>query len=149
MKKKMNILVALKFVEDPERLLEKSRIMSIDKDASIYLVHVLQDMPRMSFYSDAYRLWEEFRDTAVKETLKKMNTYIKKLSVMYPDIEPIVDVGDPAEIIVKCADKLKADLVVVGNQPQRGGITSVIHQHTGEKIVRLSKRPVLSVYLGR
>lgn len=149
MKKKMKILVALKFVEDPERIIEKSKIISITSDASIYLIHVLQDMPRMSFYSDAYKIWEEFRDTAVRETLKKMNNYIKKMSVEYPDIEPIVDVGDPAEIIVNTAEKLKVDLIIVGNQPKRKGISSLVHQHTGEKIVRLTKKPILSVYLGR
>jgi len=104
-------------------------------------------MPRLSFYSDAYKLWEEFRTTAVKETLKQMNRFIKEFSSRFPDIEPIVDVGDPAEVILNAADKLKADLIVVGNQP-KSRLQQMIHQNVGEKVVRLSKKPVLSIYLG-
>ena len=146
MKRKMKVLIALKFVEDPENLLKKSSFITGNIDASIYLVHVLQDMPRLSFYSDAYKLWEEFRTTAVKETLKQLNKFIKKFGTRFPDIEPLVDVGDPAEVILQIADKLKVDLIVVGNEP-RSRLQQMVHQNVGEKVVRLSKRPVLSIFL--
>lgn len=148
MKRKKRILLALKFIESPEHLLEKIQSMQIDPDASLYLVHVIHDMPRMSFYSDAYRLWEEFRNTVVVESLKRMNSYIKKFSVRFTDIESLVDVGDPAEVIVRIADKLKADMLIIGNNPQKPK-QHFIHHDTGTRIVQLSKKPVLSLYLGR
>ena len=147
MEKKMKILVALKFIENPDDLLNKALKIGARYNARIYIIHVLQDMPRLSFYSDAYQLWEEFRDKAVKETIRQMNNYIEPLSEQYNDIEPVVDVGDAAQMILEAADRLGVDLIVVGNH-SRTGFKHLVHHNVGEKVVRMSKIPVLSFFVG-
>lgn len=147
MKKSMKILVALKFIENPDDLLHRALEVASRYDSKIYIIHVLQDMPRLSFYSDAYELWEEFRDKAVKETIRRMNDYIEPLSKKYEDIEAIVDVGDASQMIIEESERLNVDLIVVGNH-SKSGIKHLVHHNVGEKVVRISKIPVLSFYVG-
>jgi len=100
------ILVALKFVENPDDILSLSVNLAKTYSAKMYVIHVVPDMPRLSFYSNAYELWEEFRNQAVKETLKQMTRYIKSFPGNFGDIEPIIEVGDAAEKIVDDIERL-------------------------------------------
>jgi nucleotide-binding universal stress UspA family protein len=105
-------------------------------------------MPHLSFYYDVYQLWEEFRDKAMKETLKQMNVYIEKLSEKFKDVEPLVAVGEPYEAILDEAERLDVDLIIIGNQGLTG-LAKMLHNNVGEKVITLSKRPVLSFAIGK
>ncbi len=147
MEEQVRIIVALKFIEEPDDLLNRALKVANKYNAKIYLLHVLQDMPHLSFYSDSYKYWVEFRDAAVRDTIKQMAKYIEKLSGEFEEVEPIVVVGEPVEAILNEADRIDADLIIVGNHAL-SGLKHFMHHNIGEKIVRLSKRPVLSFYLG-
>ena len=127
----MKILVALKFIEEPDDLLNNALQVANKYNAKIYLLHVLQDMPHLSFYSDSYRYWVEFRDAAVKDTIRQMTKYIDTLSCEFNTIESLVVVGEPVHAILKEADRIDADLVIVEN-PRRNqvqdGLSSLDHQ---------------------
>ncbi|MCP4129482.1 MAG: universal stress protein [bacterium] len=143
---KATILVGLQFIENPKKILEESLKVAKKYQAKIYIMHVIEEMPRASFYYDAYKIWEDFRDKAVKETLGEMNKYIKELSHDFDDIEPIIEVGNPVDKIVEEAEKLEVDLIIVGHHV-RTTFQHLLHHNIGEKIMRLSKRPVLSFYI--
>ncbi len=141
---KMKILVPLEFTESPDEILKRALSVAEKYEADIYTLHVIEDMPRISFYSDAYQLWEEFRDRAVKETMEEMNTYIKKLSSKFGTIEPIIEVGITCDKILETADRLDIDLIIIGHHVRRGILKHMVHNNVAEKIVRLSTRPVLT-----
>jgi len=148
MKEKMKILVALKLIESADELMERAMKVASRYEARIYLLHVLHDMPHLSFYYDVYQLWEEFRDKAMKETLKQMNVYIEKLSEKFKDVEPLVAVGEPYEAILEEAERLDVDLIIIGNQGHTG-IAKMLHNNVSEKVINLSSRPVLSFAIGK
>lgn len=148
MKQKMKILVALKLIESADELMDRAMKVASRYDARIYLLHVFHDMPHLSFYYDVYQLWEDFRDKAMKETLKHMSVYIEKLSKEFKDVEPLVAVGEPYEAILDEAERLDVDLIIIGNQGHTG-ISKILHNNVGEKVITLSKRPVLSFSLER
>lgn len=140
----MKILVPLEFTESPDEILDRALFVAKKYEAEIFTLHVIEDMPRISFYSDAYQLWEEFRDRAVKETMEEMNSYIKKLSSEFKKIEPIIEVGITCDKILETADKLDIDLILIGHHVRRGVLKHMIHSNVAEKLVRLSTRPILS-----
>ncbi len=142
MEKKMRILVPLKLIEDADDLMNHAIRVANRYEAKIFLLHVLHDMPHLAFYYDVYQLWEEFRDKALKETMKHMNVYIDKLSKEFKDVEAIVEVGEPCEVILKEADRLDADLIIIGNQGLTG-LKHFMHNNVGERVAKNSKRPVL------
>jgi len=147
MDKKFTILVALHFSENPEEVLRRSLSVAKKYDAKIYTIHVIEDMPRQTLYYDAYKVWEEFRDRAVKETLEHMNKYLVKLGEDFDDIEAIIEVGNPTDKILQKADELDVNLIIVGHHVRKGVIKQMIHSSISEKVVRFSKRPVLTFYV--
>ncbi|PKL38489.1 MAG: hypothetical protein CVV44_11430 [Spirochaetae bacterium HGW-Spirochaetae-1] len=144
MNKTMKILVALQFTESPDEILDRALSVAKKYEAEIYTIHVIEEMPRISFYSDAYKLWEEFRDHAVKETLKEMTSYIGKLSDQFKKIEPIIVVGSACDKILETAEKIGADLIIIGHHVRKGVFTHMIHNNIAEKIIRNAEIPVLT-----
>jgi len=140
------ILLAVDLSEKPEVISERVFSRLNCKDARLYIIHVIQDISRVSLYSDAYALWEQYRDRACKDTIIRLNEYMKALEGQFSDIQPLVEVGDPAGIITEKADKLNADLIVVGNHC-RQGIDHLLHRNAAEKVMRLAKREVISFYI--
>ena len=140
------ILLAVDLSEKPEIITERvfSRIKC--RNARLFIIHVIQDISRVSLYSDAYALWEQYRDRACKDTIIRLDEYIKALSGSFSDIQPLVEVGDPAGIITEQAEKLNADLIVVGNHC-RQGIDHMLHRNVSEKVMRLARREVISFYI--
>ncbi len=146
MKKSRKILLALDFTEDPSDVFEKALMVAGKYNASIYMLHVIHDMPRLSFYSDAYQLWEEFRDKAVKDTLQEMENYIKKFSSDFKDIEPIIDVGIPHIKIADRAKELDVDLIILGTHARKG-IDHLMHTNCSEKILKMVDIPLLIFHI--
>lgn len=140
--KKLKYLVAVGFSEKPQDVLEKAVEVARKYKAKLYTIHVIAEMPKLTFYYDAYRLWEDFRDSAVTEAMDLMKKYIGRMAEDYRDIEPIIEVGDPSIRILEKADELDADLIIMGHHV-RTGLTHILHQNSCERVVRYAKRPVL------
>lgn len=140
------ILLAVDLTEEPGAISERVFSILKCKDARLFIIHVIQDISRVSLYADAYTLWEQYRDRACKDTIIRLNEYIKAFAGLFSDIQPIVEVGDPAGIIAQNAEKLDADLIVVGNHC-RQGIDHLLHRNVSEKVIRLARREVISFYI--
>lgn len=141
---KMKILVALEFAEEPEKVLKSAISVAKKYDAKIYTIHVIEDMPRYAYHYDAYALWEEFRDKAVKETIQKMSKYIEELSSSYTDIEPIIKVGNPCDVILDESQALNVDLIIMGHHVRKGIFQHLMNNNICEKVVKTSKIPILT-----
>ncbi len=140
------ILLAVDLSENTADITERAFSVLRCKGARLYIIHVIQDISTVSMYADAYALWEQYRDRACKDTIIKLNEYMKALSGMFIEIQPLVEVGDPAEIIVHKAEQLDADLIVVGNHCRRG-IDHFLHRNVSEKVMRLARRDVFGFYI--
>ncbi len=144
--KKLKFLVAVGFSERPEDVLDKAVEVAEKYNAHIYILHVITEMPKLTFYYDAYRLWESFRDSAVVEAMDLLKKHIAKMKEQYKDIEPLVEVGDPGTTILEKSDELDADLIIMEHHVRKG-LNHVMHQNSCERVVRFSKRPVLTFYI--
>jgi nucleotide-binding universal stress UspA family protein len=146
MKRKMLVLAALDLTEDPQRVSDELYRLTGGADLSVYCIHVIKSFPRLSYHTDANRLWEDYRDHAVIDTLARMRQYIRQFTVRYEDVEPLIDAGDPAEVIVRAAEKVKADLIVTGMR-KASGFRKMVKRGTPEKTVQFSRIPVLCITL--
>ena len=54
--------------------------------------------------------------------------------------------GDPVDLIIETAEKMKCDLIVMGTQGQ-GGLAKMMLGSTARKVLKRSKIPVLVVRL--
>ena len=144
--KKLKFLVAIGFSERPQEILEKAVTIARKFRAKLYAIHVIAEMPKLVFYYDTYRLWEDFRESAVIEAMNILKKYISLMAEDYRDIEPVIGIGDPGDEILKKAEELDADLIIMGHH-LRSGFNHILHQNSCERVVRHSKRPVLSFNL--
>jgi len=144
--KKKKFLVAIGFSEKPQDVLDKAVSVAEKYKAKVYILHVITEMPRLTFYYDAYRLWENFRDSAVVEAMDLLKKHIAKRKDQYNEIEPIVEVGDPGTVILEKADELDVDLIIMGHHVRKG-LNHIMHQNSCERVIRYSKRPVLTFYI--
>ena len=76
----------------------------------------------------------------------KIFYYVAKYQNEYPDMEAIVDVGEPASKVLEKADELDVDLIIMGHHVRKG-LNHMLHLNTCEHVVRFSKRPVLTFYV--
>ena len=143
MGEKMKILVALEFSEKPDVVLKGALLIAKKYEAKIFTIHIIEEIPRHSLYYDAYEVWEDFRDKAVKETIGKMTEYINTLSKDFNDIESIIEVGTTAEKIVEKSEELDADLIILGHHSVSGFFSHMRNENICEKVIRLSRKPVL------
>lgn len=140
--KKLKFLVAVGFSEKPQDVLEKAVEVARKYKAKVYAIHVIAEMPKLTFYYDAYKLWDDFRESAIIEAMDLMKKYIGKMADDYRDIEPIIEVGEPGVKILEKARELEVDLIIMGHHV-RAGITHILHQNSCEHVVRYSQIPVL------
>ena len=140
------ILIALGFDESPEAVLGKAISVADQIKAKIFIIHVISELPKLDFYFDTYRLWEDFRDSAVKESLEILKSYVAKYQNEYPDMEALVEVGEPAAKVLEKADELEVDLIIMGHHVRKG-LNHMLHLNTCEHVVRFSKKPVLTFYI--
>ncbi len=143
----LKFLVAVGFTEKPQDLIEKAVEVAKKYNAKLYAAHVVAEMPRLTFYYDAYELWGDFRDAAVAEAMDILKRYISRLHVHYRGIEPIIEVGDPGAKILEMADELNVDLIILGHHT-RNNLAYILHQNSCEWIMRHSERPLLIFSVG-
>lgn len=142
----MTVLAALGFTEKPEEVLGEAIKIARKYNGKVYAMHVIAEVPTLTFYDDARTLWEDFTATAEEEAREQINTYIKNVSDDFTNVESIIDVGDPSSRVISKSDELAVDLIVMGHHVRKG-INHLVHLNSCEKVVRFAKRPVLSIFV--
>ncbi len=144
----MKILAAVGFTERPDQILGQAVKIAKKYDGTVYAMHVIAEVPTLAFYDDARPLWEDFTSSAEKEAMDQINSYIKDTAHDFNKIEPIIDVGEPSSRIIAASEERDVDLIIMGHHIRKG-INHLVHLNSCEKVVRLAKRPVLSIFVDR
>lgn len=129
-------------------------------DADIIILHVFEQLSSSAHaLMDSY-MTEEFREKLVQrksETLekirKRLSDFCEKVQADNPQctyrVQDIITCeGFPAEKILEKADEFKCDIIVMGTHG-KGFIEHAFLGSVAQKIVRHSKKPVLTIPLPR
>lgn len=141
----MKMLVALGATENNAELYRQAVSYAKKMGGELYPIHIIEELPKISFYMDAYELWIAFRDLAIKESMAKVAGMIRDYSAG-SEITPIIEVGDVAQKVAEVAERLQADLIIVGNHGYHG-IQRALHANRCEAILRATRVPVLALYI--
>lgn len=144
MKDFKSIVFATDFSESSDFSFEYAFSLTKKYNAKLHIVHVINEpvdlrgfyVPHMSFD----KLEEEIEEGAQKMMEKFCRTHIKD----YDNYESFILPGIPHEEIIKKAQEVEADLVIMGTHG-RTGLDHVLFGSTAEKVVRKSPIPVLTV----
>lgn len=113
------ILVAVDFSEHSERALEKGLELSSASGAKVKMIHVVDYFPMMdAAYDGALTFNVDITDELVASSKKRLAELADRHQVSKEDLS--VEVGAVRNEIIKKAEKIGADLIVIGSHGWRG-----------------------------
>jgi len=149
------ILIALDYEPSAEKIAETGNAIATALNAEIILLHVLAEpayyssmeySPIMGYsgFMDSFNvgLTEEVKNnisTLSQEFLDKSKAHLGN-----ENIKTMITEGSFADSIVKCAENEQADMIVMGSHGRRG-LNKLLMENVAEKVLQLSKVPVLVI----
>src|SRR5262245_12653270 len=136
------LLVAVDFSPCSLRALEAA-LKWRDSDAELTLLHVLD----RAFVERIEWLGLGAHDAALSRMRTNAEGELARLVAEHriDRVETMVVVGEPFVEIVKIANDLECDLIVIGIRGDRAHLRDLLFGGTAEKVVRGASRPVLCV----
>lgn len=140
----MKLLVAIDFSEITKRILERVEQIALKTDAKVWLIHVAQPDPDFIGYdvgpdSERKFMADKFRDQHIK--IQEFSAGIKEKGV---DITPLLVQGPTIETIIKEAEKLNADMIVVGSHGH-GTMFHILVGSISQGLLKQSHIPLLII----
>jgi len=111
-KRKSSILVAIDESEYSEKAFEYACKLSIGKEMPLLIANIVEEHATIG-----YSILKELKNSS-KELLDKYETRAKSLGVQ--SVDSIQSVGNPAEEILKIANRKKIDTLVIGSRGRYG-----------------------------
>ena len=147
------VLIALDYDPTAQKVAEAGYAMAKSMNAKVFLLHVIGDpvnysstaySPIMGFtgYSDIGQLQlniDEALHDATSQYLDKISQHLGGET-----IEAIIEVGDYAELILKSAKDLHADVIVMGSHSQKW-LEKILVGSVTEKVLQLTDLPLFVV----
>ena len=116
-----NILVAVDATDEAEEVLEAARGIADEKNSTISAVTVIR--PMANFYVDLYSILDDTAGAGIdSQAVEGATAWLSDLMQRY-DIDAgavNVMIGTPASEIRKLAEKIGADLIVLGTHGRHG-----------------------------
>ncbi len=137
------ILCPTDFSEPAQEAFRVAVSLASDLGAGLELVHVVPDLPLLPNESDPWNYTAEYERLMRADADEKLRNLAQQVPQATP-VRTLVGKGDPATEVVRIAEEEAADLIVIATH----GVTGFRHLVMGsvaEKVVRLAKRPVLTV----
>ncbi len=136
------ILCPIDFDENSVTALTEAVALARQADATVYVLHVVPMVIQptgMPVYVDLYKSQEEAAWAKLRDLARKHLAATK--------YELLVQMGDPASVILRAERKLSPDLVVMATHGRRG-FSRFFLGSVAEMLVRESNCPVLTVRPG-
>ena len=111
--------------------------------AKIHVLHVLEKTPPILTIRSLDLSEDKIIKTIEQDAQKKLDNAVKKIKKNKSiEVEGIIRKGIDFEEIIKYSEKMKIDLIVIATRG-RTGIMHTLLGSVAEKVIRLSKTPVL------
>jgi nucleotide-binding universal stress UspA family protein len=142
------ILVPTDFSPTAEHAMHLALEIANKENATIYLLHVLgfdftSAIELDNLFPDS-PFEKEALDHFVNDGNNKMVEYLKNLKLQQANIEQVIDIGVPSDIIIEKIKELDIDLVVMGTHGS-SGLKEFFIGSNAEKVVRYAQCPVITV----
>jgi nucleotide-binding universal stress UspA family protein len=137
------LLVPTDFSEYSKFALKYAAALAKSFEAKVYVLYVHDPYPQGAAFEGMYydpALVEGTRNKA-KEILDEI---AGELRAQHIDVEAVFLNGRPALEIIRRAEQLEVDLIVIATHGRKG-ISHLVFGSTAEKVVRMSPCPVLTV----
>ncbi|MEO7082128.1 MAG: universal stress protein [Flavobacteriales bacterium] len=139
-----NILVPLDLNAETDRVLERATEIAQAFGAKLWLLHVAAPDPDFVGYEAGPQYIRDVRAEALKEERAKLHRMVAELSASKIDTQPIMVMGPTVETILGEAERVHADLIVMGTHGRRG-LAKAFLGSTSDDVLRANRYSVLIV----
>lgn len=139
-----NILVPIDFSKPSEYAAKMAAIIAKKTNATIYLIHMIELPSGVIDMGSGNRFSIPESMLYLRKTREKVLEFKKTFFSEDITVEYFIKLNNPFEGIKKYAEKIDADLIIMGSKGHSEFEEIMIGSNT-EKIVRSSKRPVIIV----
>lgn len=146
MKDFTNILVAIDFSESSDNAFKLALNMANKYSASLTLLHVINEPVDLRGFYVPHISFEKLEEEIEQGAQKLMESFCRQNLGGFDNYKTVIVPGLPYEQIIRQAEQLSADLVILGTHG-RTGLDHVLFGSTAEKVVRKCPLPVLTVRL--
>lgn len=138
------ILLATDLFEQNNRLAARAQALATRFEAELSIVHVLEPLPIMEpGYAEILSNEIDLTEQMLAVATSRMDKYAAALDV--PAERRYVELGNPKVEIVRVAEQLNADLIVIGTHGRHG--LGVLLGSTASSVVHHANCDVLTVRL--
>lgn len=139
-----NILAALELKGDTSRVLERAAELAHACGAKLWLLHVADPEPDFVGYEPGPQYIRDERAGILKEERSKLYGMVNKLAAEDMDVQPIMVMGPTVATILGEAERIGADLIVMGTHGRRG-LAKAFLGSTSDDVLRANRYPVLII----
>ena len=137
------ILVPVDFSEHAASVVEWAAHLAEEHDSTIALLHVYHLPVEFQQVEGAY-LPADFWNSVKDEAKQQLALYGEDMRERGLEVEEIAREGHPATVIEEEAERLGADLIVIGSRG-RSGLKHLLLGSIAERVVQKAPCPVLTV----
>jgi nucleotide-binding universal stress UspA family protein len=138
------ILFATDFSESSEHAFKYALSLARKFESRLGIIHVINEPVDLRGFYVPHISFDKLEEEIEQGARKMMENFCRTHAKDYPGVETFVVPGIPYDEIIKKAEELAADLVVVGTHG-RTGLDHVLFGSTAEKVVRKSPVPVMTI----
>ena len=141
----MKVLAALDLDRTTPDVLREARLWTRRLGAELFLIHVADPDPDFIGYGagpESVRLAVAHKFTRAHQRMEALATELRKEGLV--ETTALLIQGATAETILREADRLAADLIVMGTRA-RGALRSLLLGSVSKQVVAGSTRPVLLI----
>ena len=140
----MKVLAALDLARTTPDVLREARLWARRLSAELILIHVAEPDPDFIGYGagpESVRLAVAHKFTRAHQRLEALSVELRKEGI---DTTALLLQGATAETILREADRLSADVVLMGTRA-RGAVRELFVGSVSKEVLRKSTRPVLLI----
>jgi nucleotide-binding universal stress UspA family protein len=137
------ILVPHDFSENADRALEHALRIAAAYGARMTVLHAY-DISSVGYPNAYFSSFNDFASQVERAANDEMKKIAARLRDSRVEVDTIVVAGHPASEIIAAAERIHANLIVMGTHGRRG-IAHALLGSVAEKVVRTAKCPVLTV----
>ncbi|MEJ2471553.1 MAG: universal stress protein [Desulfuromonadales bacterium] len=139
-----NILFATDFSEGSDYAFQAALSIARKYSGTLNIIHVINEPVDLRGFYVPHISFDKLEEEIEQGAEKLMEKFCRKHLQDFSQYATFVLPGIPADEIIKKAQELKTDLIVMGTHG-RTGLDHVLFGSTAEKVVRKSPVPVMTI----
>jgi universal stress protein A len=144
MKAYRNILLAIDFADHLKGVVDRAQSLMEQYQANLTVMHVVEYIPLSEpVYGAILPLDIDLTEQLVQAARKRLHATTKRLNL--PETALRVEVGSPKSEVIRVAEEIKADLIVLGSHGRHG--IALLLGSTATAVLHHARCDVLAVRL--